>query len=193
MASIRNSVVAEESLLDSARDCITAVGLRRTTITDVARRAGVSRMTVYRRWPDMGTLVADLMTRELTTAVIQLDPQPATPARVARAVSDAAMAFRDNPLFRKIVEVDPELLLPYLLVRRGRTQEQLLDHLRAVIEAGQRDGHLRDGQPIDLARGILLAAHGFVLSAHTLVEPADDSHVRAVFDELARMVEGYLS
>ena len=33
-------------------------GVRRTTLTDVARRAGVSRMTIYRRWPDVRTLVA---------------------------------------------------------------------------------------------------------------------------------------
>src|SRR5881392_3083314 len=54
----------DDLLLGAARDCVLAVGLRRTTLTDVARRAGVSRMTMYRRWPDMRSLVADLMTRE---------------------------------------------------------------------------------------------------------------------------------
>src|SRR3954466_3867738 len=50
--------------LDAARDCILAVGWSRTTLTEVARRAGVSRMTIYRRWPDMRALLGDLMTRE---------------------------------------------------------------------------------------------------------------------------------
>src|SRR3954464_11469412 len=73
MASIRNrasSRTEEDTLLDAARDCVLAVGLRRTTLTDVARRAGVSRMTMYRRWPDMATLIADLMTREFGALAI---------------------------------------------------------------------------------------------------------------------------
>ena len=36
-------------VLDAVRDCVLAVGVRRTTLTDVARRAGVSRMTLYRK------------------------------------------------------------------------------------------------------------------------------------------------
>src|SRR5690554_2514442 len=50
--------------LDAARACILDVGWRRTTLTEVARRAGVSRMTIYRAWSDMGQLMGDLMTRE---------------------------------------------------------------------------------------------------------------------------------
>src|SRR3954447_22255609 len=54
----------EDGSLDAAREAILAVGWSRTTLTDIARRAGVSRMTLYRRWPDTQTLLADLMTRE---------------------------------------------------------------------------------------------------------------------------------
>src|SRR5215210_7316260 len=53
-----------DAYLDAARDCILDVGWRRTTLTEVARRAGVSRMTIYRTWADMPTLLGDLMTRE---------------------------------------------------------------------------------------------------------------------------------
>ncbi|MCP2262032.1 transcriptional regulator, TetR family, partial [Streptoalloteichus tenebrarius] len=35
--------VDDDTLLDAARECVLAVGVRRTTLTDVARRAGVSR------------------------------------------------------------------------------------------------------------------------------------------------------
>src|SRR3712207_1054015 len=51
-------------LLDAARECVLAVGVPRTTFSDVARRAGVSRMTLYRRFPDLEALLAALMTRE---------------------------------------------------------------------------------------------------------------------------------
>src|SRR5512139_4265948 len=58
------SPIENDAVLDAARDCVLAVGVRRTTLSDVARRAGVTRMTIYRRWPDVRTLVGDLMTRE---------------------------------------------------------------------------------------------------------------------------------
>src|SRR5689334_20581685 len=55
--------------LDAARDCILDVGWRRTTLTEVARRAGVSRMTIYRTWADMPQLLGDLMTREWAAVI----------------------------------------------------------------------------------------------------------------------------
>src|SRR3954451_24100105 len=57
--------------LDAARDCILAVGWSRTALTEVARRAGVSRMTIYRRWPDMNALLGDLRTRD-GSIIVQL-------------------------------------------------------------------------------------------------------------------------
>src|SRR5690349_15854284 len=69
---------ADSALLDAARESIMAVGVRRTTLTDVARRAGVSRMTVYRRFPDVTALVQSLMTREFVALIN--DARDAAPA-----------------------------------------------------------------------------------------------------------------
>src|SRR5215207_10531447 len=60
--------------LDAARACILDVGWRRTTLTEVARRAGVSRMTIYRTWSDMPELLGDLMTREWGELVASTQP-----------------------------------------------------------------------------------------------------------------------
>src|SRR3954464_14281767 len=51
-------------VLEATRACVLAVGVRRTTLTDVARRAGVSRMTLYRLVPDVTTLILEVMTGE---------------------------------------------------------------------------------------------------------------------------------
>jgi AcrR family transcriptional regulator len=178
----------DDALLDAARASILAVGWRRSTLTDVARRAGVSRMTIYRRWPDMQTLLADLMTREWAGLVEVGDGSPLE--RLARGVASAVAALRGNRLFAKIVQVDPELLLPYLLDRRGRTQDGALTLLEATVAEGQQDGSVRAGDPVLLARSVLLAAYGFALSAPTMT---DDRLDEPAFDaELGTLVERYL-
>ena len=84
-------------------------------------------------------------------------------------------ALRDNELFTRIVELDPELILPYLLARRGRSQELIIGVLATAVTEGQHRGTIRDGDPVAIARGLVLAAHGFVLSAHTMVDQAVDA------------------
>jgi AcrR family transcriptional regulator len=177
MTSLRHNSepqpLPRDTYLDAARACILDVGWRRTTLTEVARRAGVSRMTIYRTWADMPQLLADLMTREWGGVVTETlaDEDPAAPS-VDRLVGDivgTVQRLRDNELFVRIVELDPELLLPYLLSRRGRSQDAILELTVAAIRDGQAEGTIRAGNPVAMGRGLLLAAHGYVLSAHTMV------------------------
>lgn len=178
MTSLRHNAEPTAAYLDAARACILDVGWRRTTLTEVARRAGVSRMTIYRAWPDMPAVLGDLMTREwgevVTRTVSEADAglgKKATAAdRIVAEVVGTTRALRDNELFVRIVELDPELLLPYLLTRRGRSQEAIAELTAGRLREGQADGSVRTGDPIAMARALLLAAHGFVLSAHTMVD-----------------------
>jgi AcrR family transcriptional regulator len=188
----------EQEVLDAARDCILAVGWRRTTLTEIARRAGVSRMTIYRLWPDTQGLLADLLTREWTALDAAVadrtgEPDPADPhlaSVLAALIVSTVQALREDPLFKRIVEVDPELLLPYLLERRGRSQQMTLDRLTQAITAGVTAGTLRPVDPDHVARALLLTGHGFVLSAQTMTGrgiSTDD-----LDRQLAEMVTGYL-
>ena len=159
--------------LDAARACILDVGWRRTTLTEVARRAGVSRMTIYRTWADMPTLLGDLMTREwagVVTAQVAATDRSTSLERIVEGIVGTVRMLRDNELFVRIVELDPELILPYLFSRRGRSQDLILAITLEAIEAGQADGSIRAGRPDAMARAVLLAVHGFVLSAHTMAD-----------------------
>jgi AcrR family transcriptional regulator len=193
---------ADDGYLDAARDAILAVGWSRTTLTDIARRAGVSRMTLYRRWPDTQTLLADLMTREWGRVVDRAgssatDPATGPAADPRRRITDGVVAtvrgLRTNELLRRIIEVDPERLLPYLLERRGRSQDLLATALAGLIRKGQRHGSIREGDADVIARSLLLACHGFALSAHTMTQTASkDADVTAFDTELAHLVERFL-
>jgi AcrR family transcriptional regulator len=198
MTSLRHNSDPQAAYLDAARACILDVGWRRTTLTEVARRAGVSRMTIYRTWPDMPAVLGDLMTREwgevVAAAVAAADDSLAGPPDHRATVADhlvaivvaTARALRDNELFVRIVELDPELLLPYLLTRRGRSQQAITELTAARIAEGQAEGSIRAGDPVTLARALVLAVHGFVLSVHTMVD--DDVTEEALDAELAELV-----
>jgi AcrR family transcriptional regulator len=193
MTSLRNNPQdgrsTEDLALDAAREAILAVGWSRTTLTDIARRAGLSRMTLYRRWPEMNALLGDLMAREWD-GLVTLPGGPDARASLIDGVVGTVAALRDNELFTRIVELDPEMLLPYLLERTGRSQDHVLTLLVAGITAAQIDGTVRTGDPEALARGIVLAAHGFTLSARTMV--TEDVSLADLDRELAVLLESYL-
>jgi AcrR family transcriptional regulator len=173
--------------LDAARDCILDVGWRRTTLTEVARRAGVSRMTIYRTWADMPTLLGDLMTREWAGVVTeQVSDGGPSIRRISDAIVGTVRQLRQNELFVRIVELDAELILPYLFSRRGRSQELILALTTEAIAEGQKAGEIRHGNPVAIARALLLAAHGFVLSVHTMVD--EEATEQELDDELTTLI-----
>ncbi|MCD7438326.1 TetR/AcrR family transcriptional regulator [Streptomyces lincolnensis] len=197
MTPIRHNST-DDTVLDAVRDCVLAVGVRRTTLTDVARRAGVSRMTLYRRWPDVRTLVGDLMTREwvgvATASMPERRPDADARSLIVDGLVTGVAAFRAHPLFRKIVDVDPELLLPYVLDRRGASQDALLGLLADGLREGHADGSVRAAPVERQARALLLIVQSFTLSLRTMTDE-DDPELSgdAFLGELRTVLERTLS
>ena len=136
----------------------------------------------------MPTLLGDLMTREWAGVVTEqvTDGGPAIQRHQRDAIVGTVRQLRQNELFVRIVELDPELILPYLFSRRGRSQELILALTADAIAEGQKAREIRKGNPVTIARGLLLAAHGFVLSVHTMVdEEASEQELDA---ELATLI-----
>lgn len=175
-------------LLDAALACVMDVGLRRTTLAEVARRAGVSRMTVYRQWQDLDTLVAALLTRELTAVIADVEAQvrvlPTARERLVEAAAQVVEQTAEHPLYRRILDLDPELLLPLIVDRFGSTQTAARSLIAGQVGEGHRDGSIRDLDPDTAATVVLLTAQSFVFSAR-LVDAATRK-------ELRHLLEAYL-
>ncbi|MFC7752865.1 TetR/AcrR family transcriptional regulator [Tsukamurella soli] len=166
-------------ILDAARDLIATVGIRRTTMADVARAAKVSRATLYRRFPNIETLAASVTTREFN-AVLDAAPTGAElDAAIATEPLDVLVGLvvhlvhvsREHPLLRRIVELDPEWLTPYLLQRTGRTSTAQLDRIEAVVTQAVAAGVVRQDDPHELATAILLLAWSFALTGPVFATP----------------------
>lgn len=183
-----------DGILDAARDSVLAVGVRRTTLTEVARRAGVSRMTLYRRYPDVTSLVTDLMSREFVRILAteerrHVEPRGARYELVAHVIA-AVRALRASPLLAKVLDVDPELLLPYVIDRLGETQRHGEEFFATYVRSGHTDGTVRLGDVATQARTLLLVAQSYVLSIGPASEGVDTD---ALYAELRVLLDSYLA
>lgn len=181
-----------ERILDAAERCVLAVGFTRTTLTDIAKTAGLSRMTVYRHWASSGEILQELMTREFNAVIgegidgLSGDTE-ITRELIVDAGVDALEALSEHPLFLRILASDPDLLLPYVTERPGRFQQHAAGLLAAAIG---RSGDVRDDSPQRLAESTLLALRGYALT-----DKSGWSRVRRrrVLDDLRRMLDGLLA
>lgn len=194
MPGVSQRTVEDEQLLDAAHACVLAVGVRRTTVTDVARRAGVSRMTLYRRFPDVTSLIQALMTREFSAIIGEIDKEtggfPTARERLVEGAVRGCDRLTRNPLFLRIVDVDPELLLPYVTTRLGSFQKAVVASLESQLREGAADGSIAAGAPEIVARTIELALRGFVLQ--TLAEGAEAAR-EPELHELRCLLDRYLA
>jgi AcrR family transcriptional regulator len=192
MMSISNeeSVDIGDRILDAAASCVLAFGVERVTLAEIARRAGVSRPTVYRRYPDTRTILGALLTDRVTGAWQQVVPRGKDrEALVERIVAVAERLRRDDVIMR-VLRAAPELAMVYIADRLGTSQKILIDIVAAELHAAQRQGSVRTGDPRRLAAMVLLITQSTIQSAQ-IVKPILDGDALAA--ELAYSLNGYLS
>jgi AcrR family transcriptional regulator len=125
----------EQRLVDAAVEAATVHGVTRMSMGDVARRAGLSRQTLYRYFPSKDALVAAVVGAETTVLIEQVltasaqldDPRESLEA----ALGTALRLVRDHPLLDRVVRTEPEALVP-LLTTEG---SPAMVRVRSVVEA----------------------------------------------------------
>ena len=166
-----------ERILDAALSLSAASGLRHLTMDDVARKAGVGRMTVYRRFAGKAALVDALAVREcrrcLAVVAAAIDPDAAVVDRIATMFVTVLRVIREHPLLERLARHEPEALLAELtrdnsLVFR-LVREFLVQRVREAEAAGELGGV--DAE-VAAELGLRLGA-SFVLMADSVL-PLDD-------------------
>lgn len=187
------AAASDDPVLDAARATVLDFGVRRATLTEVARRAGLSRMTVYRRYADGNELMRALMSREFGAVLLDAQREAEAVAdpleRVLAGILGTLRMLMEHPLMARLLELEPEMLLPYLTERVGEFQRSGRLALSEWIAQGQRAGAIRLGEPQVLAATIELSVRGLVLSARMLSPDAREAELT----QLGRMIRGYLA
>lgn len=170
-------IVGEDELFDrvaaAALDEFAEHGIRRTSMEDVARRAGVSRMTVFRRFASKQRLVEIVIAREVNRGMQELDllwaGAETLEDRLVAGFEFAGHYVSGHPLFDRLLRSEPDVLLPPLTLDGGPVLElyrSLIAHrLQAEVNARRAATPDIDGVAEVIARlaiSLLLTREGTI-------------------------------
>ncbi|MBN3456835.1 TetR/AcrR family transcriptional regulator [Mycobacterium sp. DSM 3803] len=189
MMSISNDGSLTDQILDAAASCVLAFGVERVTLAEIARRAGVSRPTVYRRFPDTRSILAALLTARIVGVLDRVQADGTERQALVRRIVTVAQQLRKDEVIMAVLHTAPDLAMVYIAERLGTSQQILIDALAGELKLAQEDGTVREGDSRQLATMCLLITQSAIQSAQ-MVEPILDSDALAT--ELAHSLNGYL-
>ena len=191
MMSISNdpSPTIGDRILAAAADCVLAFGVDRVTLAEIARRARVSRPTVYRRWPDTRSVLAALLTSRVIGVLDDVPSQRIGREALVERIVTVAERLRRDDVVMSVLRSAPDLAMIYIAERLGTSQQVLLDAVASDIKLAQEEGSVRPGDPRQLAAMCLLISQSTIQSGQ-IVAPILDADALAV--ELAHSLNGYL-
>ncbi|RAV16291.1 TetR/AcrR family transcriptional regulator [Mycolicibacterium sp. GF69] len=191
MSSIRNDEsTVEERIIDAAAACVLAVGVKRVTLTDIARRARMSRPTIYRRWSDTNGVLAALMTERIAGVLDKVPDTGSDRKALVLRVLEVARHLRNDEIIVSVLRDAPEFAMVYIADRLGTSQMILIDALTHAIKIAQDDGSVRGGDARQLAAMCLLITQSAIQSAQMVETLLDNEALDA---ELAHALHGYLA
>ena len=149
-------LTVRDRVLAAAYTCVTRFGLAKTTIEDVVKESGVSRASIYRLFPGgKDQLLRETVGWEMNHFF----------ARLAEAVYDAPdfaslleeglvfahRSIQEHEVLRKVLETEPERLLPLITVEQHRVLDFITAFLLPYLEREQRAGRVRPGVDLQAA------------------------------------------
>jgi len=175
---MRGADPSTEAILDAAVVEFERHGLRRVALEDVARRAGVSRTTIYRRFAGKDELIAAVVERENVSlfADIAAELKQAGPQTnyYVEAFTLSILRFRRHRVLNQMMTDEPALVLELAGRHYGAAIDRMADALREIFPGGFAE---RIGEPAvnELADTILrYAAMALLLPGARPLHTADD-------------------
>lgn len=143
-----------ERVLEGGLVSIGRYGLARTTVDDIAQASGVSRATIYRHFPGgRDQIVRDTVAWEMGRFFTALGEAVAAAPDLCVLLEDALVFARGalgrHLVFQRVVQNEPERLLPLLTVESFRILPLIAGFLVPYLERERAAGRLREGAALD--------------------------------------------
>ncbi|MCQ4211702.1 TetR/AcrR family transcriptional regulator [Streptomyces longispororuber] len=172
-------------LLDAAYEQFCRMGIKRSTMADVAKLAGVSRITVYRRFATKEALVEQVVRREFRRYFDQFTVEVQAAGTVADRVVvgfvSSLRAIRHNRLIGGLMTVEPEVVVPSMTGDGGRTLFVVQQFVAERLRQEQRAGHVGADVDVDVVAEMMVrVCTSFLVVPSHVIDLDDDERMRAV-------------
>ncbi|MBO0679394.1 TetR/AcrR family transcriptional regulator [Mycolicibacterium sp. S2-37] len=177
---------SRRAILDASISMIGELGYDDISIEAIARRAGVSKQTIYRWWPSKGAVILDAATESLGTVVAIPDTGDivADIRTQLTAILDLITTTGFGPAYRCLIaagQSDPDLLRDLF----QRIIEPNIDDFRARYALAHQRGEMRADADWQTMRDLLYGVVEYRLIHAMPLEPAYiDSVLAIVFQEV---------
>lgn len=165
-------------ILDAAYEQFCRMGIRRSTMEDVARRAKVSRITVYRRFATKDALVEHVVRREFRRYfdrfLIDIEQAGTAADRVVLGFVSSLRAIRNNPLIGGLIATEPDLVVPSMITDGGRTLDTVRQFVAGQLRREQHAGHVAGELDADLVAELMVRISASFLAIPSQVVDLDD-------------------
>ena len=170
----------DQAILRATIELLSEVGYARLTVAEVARRAGVSKPAIYRRWSQKSQLVVEAMVTQMRPGK---DHDSGSAADDLVALTEQQIDLLTRTALGRILPglvaemvADPVLAASYrdLIIRPNQR------HWRAAVERGIASGELSDETDVDFVLNALAGPLYFCLLITG--DPIDDGYPRAAVD-----------
>jgi TetR/AcrR family transcriptional regulator, repressor for uid operon len=170
-------------ILDAACAEIALVGIKQTSMEDVARRAGVSRVTVYRHMASRDALVEAVVRRELerhvTTFLEQTQAATTAADRLIGGYVSTIQALRRNPVLRGVLAVELDALVASMAGSAEHVLQLARMFLASQLRAEQDGGEIGAEIDVDVVADLMVRlAVSYVLIPSDVVDLDDDDAAR---------------
>jgi AcrR family transcriptional regulator len=182
LPDLLNPGVAE--VLDAALAQFEEIGIRRSTIEDIARRAGIDRVTVYRRVGSKDDVIQAVLVREARRLIDQVSadtaPLPTLEQRIATSFAATVLHIRRNALFSRMVALDGDTVLPRITTQASPLLTMGIAAAVRLLEQAQADGLLDPiADPQGISEVLIRLVHSFVLTPTGVVKLEDRAALEA--------------
>jgi len=172
-----------DRLLAATYQCVMRFGLGKTTIEDVVKESGLSRATIYRQFPGgRDELLLETVGWELANYFNALADHvrdaPDLEQLFEQGLVFAHRSVTEHLVLRKILDTEPERLLPLLTVESAKTLPFIADFLHPYLVREAEQGRLRPDVEIDRAAEYLARAILSLINAAGRWDLDDPAQVR---------------
>lgn len=174
-----------ERILDAASQQFSTVGIKRTSMEEVARNAGVSRMTVYRHVANKDDLVEQVLGREfrryVTDYLASQDPASTPVDRIVGGYLTTLRALRHNPMLQTVLGTELDALVSSMADSAGPVLNLARTFMAMQLRNEQADGAIDGSVDLDVVADVMVRlAVSFVLIPSEVVDLDDDAQADAL-------------